>query len=93
MVLQLNNEDKAYLSMLGIPWRWPLSGCLAPPTLFAPTQAFTMSVLYLFSGISRKASMGEELARLCKNANCTLTLVEIDILNDPATGDLTKDEV
>ena len=52
----------------------------------------TMRVAYFFSGMSRKASIGEELRRLCAKAGLGLVVDTIDIMNGGKAPDLLSKE-
>ena len=47
-----------------------------------------MHVAYFFSGMSRKASIGEELCKPCTKSGLGLVVDEIDIMNGGKAHDL-----
>ena len=82
--------DAAYLSMLGVPWRSPLSGSVLPDVLVDARAGLSFKVLYLFAGAARKASIKEELQRICSQKEVHLEMDEVDILQ-AASQDLTDE--
>ena len=57
--------------------------------LVAPRDSLpTLSVLYLFSGVSRKASIAEELRKFCEAGGYGLRFHEVDILVGGSEHDL-----
>ena len=59
-------------------------------TLLVPPQEgrTTLRVCYLFSGVKRKASIGEELKKMCLKEGIGLRMFEVDILVGGSEHDL-----
>ena len=59
-------------------------------TLLVPPQEgrTTLRVCYLFSGVKRKASIGEELKKMCLKEGIGLRMYEVDILVGGSVHDL-----